>query len=78
MTATQSRTLAKPETSDMGLPSVPAKGVMPAAAVRVKLLPTAERRDWRKERKFAVSLAETALQPMPLLLGYSHLPKGRC
>ena len=47
---------------------------MPAAAERVKLVPTSLRRAWRKERKFSLSeSAETTLQPMPWVPGYSQL-----
>jgi hypothetical protein len=49
---------------------------MLVAADKIRFLPAGwERSSCRKERKFALSLAEIALQPMPALFGYSQLIK---
>jgi hypothetical protein len=58
----------------MGVPSEPAKGEIPVAAVKMRFLPTGSfLSSWRKERKLALSASLIALQPMPWLLGYSQL-----
>ncbi len=54
MIAMKSRTFAKPETSEEGLPVASLKGEMEVAADRMRL-GSAWRSSCKKERKFAVS-----------------------
>ena len=58
----------------MGVPSEPVKGTMDTAAEMINSpAPFCLRSVCKKERKLALSFADTMLQPIPCLFGYSQL-----
>jgi hypothetical protein len=68
------RTFANWETSDIGVPFEPIKGVTETAAEIVRFCaPLCVRSVCKKERNFALSFVDTRLQPIPVEVGYSQL-----